>query len=198
MIALAFDADQDVTKVIQAALTKKVVAAARYLKNLLPVEVAALSAAGIKIISIYESTATRALAGHDQGVSDGTAALNAAAALGQPQGSALCVTVDFDATADQENAVISYITGFKEGTTGEAKIMVYANGAVCQAALDAGVADYTWLAGGMGMRGSRDFLASGKATIVQDVGDAQHEDLGISIDSDQIEQADFGGWLLPA
>lgn len=196
MLTLAFDADQDVTKVIQAALAKKVVAAARYLKNLLPAEVKALSAAGIKIISIYESTAERALAGHDQGVSDGMAALNLAAALNQPAGSALCVTVDFDATAEQQDTVIAYIAGFKEGTQGQAKIMVYANGAICQAALDAGIADYAWLAGGMGMRGSRAFLASGKATLVQDVGDAQHENLGISIDSDQIEQADFGGWLL--
>ncbi len=94
-----------------------------------------------------------------------------AAALGQPQGSAIYVTADFGETQIQDEIVLAYFAAFKAALQGQGKLGVYAEGAVCQAALDAGIADYTWLAGGMGMRGSRAFLDTGRATIVQDVGD---------------------------
>jgi len=194
---LAFDADQDVSGVVPRAKAVGIAAAARYLKNLSAAEVRALSAAGIKIISIYESTARRALDGAMAGRMDGEHAVTQAKGLGQPAGSAIYATVDFDAVPLQIPTVLSYLAYFRAALGNAYRLGVYGNGLVCKAALDGRLADYTWLAGGLGMQGSRDFLASGRATLVQDVGDAQHETLGIAIDSDTINADDFGGWLIP-
>lgn len=201
-IMLAFDADQDVSRVLPKAKADGVVAVPRYLKNLSASEVTAISAAGMKIVSIFETTAKRALGGPIAGAQDGAKALQMARALKQPQGSAIYATADFDVLPVDQSVVLAYFVAFKTAlnptyaTPAPYTLGVYANGAICQAALDRGIADYTWLAGGMGMRGSRDFAQSGCATMIQDVGDRQHLNLGISIDSDQIEAADFGGWCL--
>jgi hypothetical protein len=201
-IMLAFDADQDVSHVLAKAQAEKVCAASRYLKNLQPHEVAAISAAGIKIISIFETTARRAAGGAVAGAADGEKAAQMARALNQPAGSAIYATADWDVTPAQQPRVLEYFAAFKTALNATYavpapyKLGVYANGAVCQATLDQGIADYTWLAAGMGMTGSRAFLASGKATMVQNVGDKQRLDLGISIDSDTIATTDFGGWNL--
>jgi len=193
---IGFDADQDCSRV--AALLKERGGGfiARYLKNLSLAEAGAILHAGLEILLIFETTAERALDGAGAGAADGAKARNMAAALGAPQGVAIVATVDFDATEAQEPTVLTYLRGFKAGLAGQAKLMVYANGAICAAALDGRVADYTWLAGGSGMRGTQAFKASGRATIIQDVGDKRGLDLGISIDSDVAYTEDFGGWSL--
>lgn len=196
MPTIGFDADQDCSSVAADAVAASVGFVCRYLKNLSLAEAKALSAAGLKIVSIFESTAERARGGAPAGATDGAKAFLQASALGQPQGSAIYATADFDDAAVEDATVIAYFAAFKAALEGQGKLGVYANGATCQAALDAGIADYTWLAGGMGMRGSRAFLATGKATLVQDVGDKQGLDLGIDIDSDTAYAEDFGGWTL--
>lgn len=196
---LAFDADQDCSRVAEQAVQHGAHAVCRYLKNLAAHEVATLSGAGLKIVSIWETTARRALAGFAAGHSDGMRAREMAEALGQPHGSAVYATADFDVIVEQEQDVLDYFRGFRTGLAGAYRPGAYANGAVCARALSQLIADYTWLAGGMGMRGSRAFAASGQATIIQDVGDKQHLNVGIAIDSDVIEHdADFGGWMLDA
>lgn len=191
---IGFDADQDCAAVAAAAKARGAAFVLRYLKNLSRREIAALGAAGLAIVSIWETTARRSLSGSAAGKTDGLAALAAARAFGQPPGSAIAATVDFDATAAQQPAVLAYLAAFKAALGGSYKLMVYANGAVCAAALDAGIADYAWLAGGSGMRGSKAFRASGRAAIVQDVGDRRGLALGIAIDSDVAATMDFGGW----
>ena len=195
---IGFDADQDCSGVADAAVAAGAGFVCRYLKNLTLGEAKALSAAGLKIVSIFESTAERALQGADAGTRDGATAFNQAADLGQPYLSAIYTTADFDDAAADDATVIAYFTAFKARLGEYYKHGVYANGATCQAALDAGIADFTWLAGGMGMRGSREFKASGKATMVQDVGDKAGLDLGIDVDSDTAMSEDFGGWSLAA
>ncbi len=195
MPIIGFDADQDCSHVAHLAATKGVKFIGRYLKNLSVAEVKVLSAAGLKIVSIAESTARRALDGYEAGLEDGANAQTKASTFSQPQGSAICATVDFDPVVNEEIEVLEYLRGFKEGAP-EAKLMVYANGSICQQALDKGYADYTFVAGGNGMRGTRAFKASGKATIVQDVGDAANLELGIDIDSDTALVEDYGGWSI--
>jgi glycoside hydrolase-like protein len=194
-VIIGFDADQDCSRVAAAAKAKGVGFVCRYLKNLTVSEAHALAAAGLKIVSIWETTANRALAGPAAGSFDGHAAMRMAAMLRQPQGSAIYATADFGETQGEDATVIAYFAAFKRAIQGQAKLGVYGEGAVCEACLIAGVADYTWLAGGMGMRGSRAFQLSGKATIVQDVGDVRGLALGISIDSDVANVDDYGGWI---
>ena len=193
---IGFDADQDCSSVADLAVKRGAAFCARYLKNLSAHEAMALSKAGLKIVSIFETTAKRALMGAAAGTEDGTTALDQAAALLQPQGSAIYATADFDEQTPQDQAMLAYFQAFKVALSGNAKLGVYGNGALCQTMLNALIADYTWLAGGSGMRGTRAFLAIGRATIVQDVGDKHGLNLGISIDSDTAASADYGGWSL--
>lgn len=195
---IGFDADQDCSSVAADAVAKGVAFVCRYYKNMSLDEAQALSAAGLKIVSIWETGAERALAGAAAGTDDGTRARNAGAALGQPQGAAIYATADFGETQGEDAAVFAYLAAFKEALGGQAKLGVYGEGAVCQHALDLGLADYTWLAGGMGMRDSPAFRDSGRATIVQDVGDKQELALGIDIDSDVARDDNYGGWQLAA
>lgn len=195
---IGFDADQDCSNVAALAKERGASFVCRYLKNMTAAEAKALSAAGLQIVSIFESTAERALLGGVAGVEDGIAAGKAAAALGQPAGTAIYATADFGETAAQDTTIAMYFSAFKLAMGQIYKLGIYGEGAVCQMTLDAGLADYTWLAGGSGMRGTEAFAASGKATLVQDVGDKRGLNLGIGIDSDVANVEAFGGWTLGA
>jgi len=193
---IGFDADQDCSGVAELAKSRGVAFICRYLKNLGTQEIQILSAAGLQIVSIFESTAERAKEGAEAGAEDSARALEQASALGQPQGSAIYATADFDCSEEELEGVLGYFRAFKAGLGSEGKLGVYGCGRVCEATAAAGVADFTWLAGGLGMNGSREFAKSGNATIQQDVGDKRGLDLGISIDSDLASTEDFGGWRL--
>ncbi|HEX3862752.1 MAG TPA: glycoside hydrolase domain-containing protein [Stellaceae bacterium] len=193
-VAIGFDADQDCSHVAALAVERGATFVCRYLKNLSVAEARTLSAAGLSIVSIFESTAQRSLSGGAGGTADGTKALTQARSIGQPSGSAIYFAVDFDATSAQTTVVLAYLAAARAALGGAYKMGAYANGAACQAARNHQLVDYTWLAGGMAMRGSADFAAAGRATMTQDVGDKRGLNLGISIDSDVALTADFGGW----
>lgn len=195
MPLIGFDADQDVSRVAPAAVAAGVRIFCRYLKNLTAHEILAIfgasKSAGVKVgvLPIWETGAQRALEGETAGHADGIAARAMATRLGFPDTAPLCATADFDATAEQQADVLAYLSAFKQGTGtmqygGAPKLGVYANGAICQAAKAAGIAEYAWVAGGSGMRGTRAFIASGLADLIQDVGDQRGLNLGIAIDSD--------------
>ncbi len=191
---IGFDADQDCSGVAAAAIAAGASFVCRYLKNLIKTEVDALHAAGLSIVLIWEHEAERALAGYEGGLDDGLDARTMAMVLGAPEHVAVFATVDFDPTLDQQKVVLDYLRAFAlRGMSGN-----YASGAICQACIDGGIGSYSWLAGGMGMRGSVEFAASGRASIIQDVGDKQHLDLGIAIDSDTAYVEDYGAWQVPA
>ena len=84
--------------------------AARYLvpasmawKRLTRAEAEAISNAGMKIVSVFESTASRPAGGAAAGTKDGQSAFKEAALVGQPPGSVIYFAVDYDAQpADYE------------------------------------------------------------------------------------------------
>lgn len=193
MSLLAFDTDSTITTTALArAVAKGVAAVCVYVKHMTPALVQMISSNGLKVITVYETSATEAANGTAAGTRDGKAALTTVRACGQPDGSAIMATVDFDDPSKQ-TAVLAYLKAFAVAI--EPMTMgVYGSGAICQAALDAKIARYTWVAGGSGMTGTKAFLASGRATMTQDVGDQVGLDLGISVDSDHILVADYGGW----
>lgn len=190
MPLIGFDADQDVSRVAPAAVAAGVRIFGRYLKNLTAHEILAIFGAGksagvkVGVLPIWETGAQRALEGASSGHADGIAARAMATRLGFPDTAPLCATADFDATAEQQTAVLAYFSAFKQAAGTAAKLIVYANGAICQSAKAAGIAEYAWVAGGSGMRGTRAFIASGLADLIQDVGDQRGLNLGIAIDGD--------------
>lgn len=158
-----------------------------YEKYATPALVQRIFAHGLSIGLIWETTAARALSGFAAGKQDAEAFLaRAPTAFGAmpPPSVAPALTVDFDCTEAQLFAVLDYINGWDQGMGHKLRTRVYGNGLVCQRAKAAFLTDFTWVAGGSGMTGTKLFLASGKADEVQDVGDKQHLGLAIDIDSD--------------
>jgi hypothetical protein len=90
--------------------------AARYLapmryawKRLSRSEAEAITAAGINIISIFETTAQRAFGGALAGQVDGESAKREAELLHQPTGSAIYFAVDYDAQPDEWDGIEAYL-----------------------------------------------------------------------------------------
>ena len=90
---------------------------ARYLsddttgKNLSASEAESLEAAGLDIVVVWEQSATAALSGRSQGVSDATTANSQASADGAPSGRPIYFAVDFDADSSQTSAIEEYFEG---------------------------------------------------------------------------------------
>jgi hypothetical protein len=112
-------------------------------KRLTKEEAEAISAAGLQIVSVFETSASRALGGRNAGIADGTAAKQAAYTVGQPAGSRIYFAVDFDATPSQMGAVLDYIKAASEATP-EFLTGVYGSAAVVEAAMSAGVCSGFW------------------------------------------------------
>lgn len=102
-----------------------------------------LSSSGLRIVSVFETTADRALGGRQAGLQDGAAAVQAARQVGQPDGSAIYFAVDFDADAAQMPTIIEYIQAAGEASpsflTG-----VYGSYAVVEAMKASGACTHFW------------------------------------------------------
>ncbi|MEW9698030.1 DUF1906 domain-containing protein [Paenibacillus sp. SI8] len=124
MVVNGFDCSTPLTANTAAAFSKDGYSfVGRYLvpsgaKALTKQEAELISDAGLQILSVYETTANRALGGRSAGLADGAAALQVAAAVGQPPGSCIYFAVDFDATSAQLPTVIAYIQAASEATPG--------------------------------------------------------------------------------
>nr|WP_216855206.1 DUF1906 domain-containing protein [Paenibacillus alba] len=121
---------------------------ARYLvpsgfKALTKSEADVISKAGLQIVSVFETTANRALGGRSAGLADGATALQVAKQVGQPVGSCIYFAVDFDAASTQMPTIIAYIQAASEATpaytTG-----VYGSYSVMEAVRQAGVCSHYW------------------------------------------------------
>jgi len=158
-------------------------------KNLTRAEAAMLKAAGIKIVVVFEKTATRALSGRNAGADDARSALSQAVLAGMPHGSPIYFAVDFDASPAAQTQINAYLTG-AGSVLGKSCVGVYGGYYVCKRALDAGVVNYAWqtYAWSGGQWDSRAHIRQFK--------NAQHL-AGLSVDFDEAMKADFGQWRTP-
>ena len=166
--------------------------ACRYLshspaKNLKLLEANHLSSLGIDLVVVWETTANRALAGHDAGVADATEALRQANHLGMPEGRPIYFAIDFDATAHQlSHEITEYFQGVNE-VLGAGRTGVYGGFRQVGAMFDAGVVSFGW----------QTYAWSGgqwdnRAQIQQYRNDKLVG--GVSVDFDRATSADFGQW----
>ncbi|NEW05321.1 DUF1906 domain-containing protein [Paenibacillus sp. SYP-B3998] len=121
---------------------------ARYLvpggaKALTKSEANTISSAGLNILSVFETTASRALGGRSAGLADGDIALQVAKTVGQPSGSCIYFAVDFDATSSQLSTVIDYMKAASEATPGYTT-GVYGSYSVVEAVRAAGACSRFW------------------------------------------------------
>lgn len=81
-------------------------------KRISPEEAQILSDSGMDILSVFESTANRALDGLSGGKADALLAFEEASIVGQPKGSAIYFAVDFDVTKPiQYDIIEQYLLG---------------------------------------------------------------------------------------
>jgi hypothetical protein len=130
-------------------------------KNLTASEAQLISAAGIDLVAVFENNSTSlpyfTVA---RGQKDAAEALSMAASVGQPHGTAIYFTVDYDASSsDIAGAITQYMHAVKSGIGGKFAIGIYGSGAVCAAMVKAGLAEFTWLSQSMGFNGSSTYSA---------------------------------------
>lgn len=162
-------------------------------------EAQALSAAGVNIISVFENSNNAGrFFSSDIGNSQAASALQQAAAIGQPPFTAIYFAVDYDAApADVQGPITDYFTAIKS-VFAAAPVQyvagVYGSGLTCSAMRDAGLVQFTWIAGSIGFAGYSAFRQH--ADIVQL---APHRTLvdGLDIDDDIAQSAAFGAFRLP-
>ncbi len=112
-------------------------------KLLVPDEAAGLRAAGIDIVSNWETTADRMLDGYSAGVDDAGAALAQVLDCGGRRDRPIYFSADFDATPAQQAPINAYLQGCAT-VLGASNVGVYGGYWVVSRALDAGVAAYAW------------------------------------------------------
>jgi hypothetical protein len=90
--------------------------AARYLvppqyawKRLTRAEAEAITAAGMNIVSVFETSANRPAGGAAAGKADGAAACREAKEIGQPAGTTIYFAVDYDAGKQDYDAIAAYL-----------------------------------------------------------------------------------------
>ncbi|WP_027085391.1 DUF1906 domain-containing protein [Cohnella panacarvi] len=145
----------DCAQPLTASVAKSLVAAgqtfaARYLvpitykwKRLTRAEAEAITAAGMKIISVFETTANRPAGGAKYGTEDGKAALAEAREIRQPAGSAIYFAVDYDAHPRDYDAIEAYLHAAASQLSGY-KVGVYGSYAVIEEMAKRGAAKHFW------------------------------------------------------
>lgn len=159
-------------------------------KRLTAEEVDAISNAGLRIVSVFETVADRALGGYAAGLADGKAALDTAKAVGQPAGSTIYFAVDFAAAPDQMATVIEYIRGAAEATAGY-DTGTYGSYDVIEAVKAAAVCERYWQT----CAWSRGLQAAGLNVYQYDCGPTGAGRLinGVNVDLDE-GYGDEGAW----
>jgi hypothetical protein len=162
-------------------------------KRLTPAEAKDIKAAGLFIVSIWEDGPTQPLyfsAG--RGDYDISVALGQAHECGQPKGSSIFGTVDFDCPEANIPQILNYAEAFHAVNKNAGyNTGWYGSGLVLQKIKDAGYGNLFMLAESTGWTGYQKFRASGQATIVQSIGGVRN---GINYDGDQSNGAG-GGWM---
>ncbi|MHC2282131.1 hypothetical protein ACVME8_008774 [Bradyrhizobium diazoefficiens] len=194
----ALDADRDITKILKAITEDAFDAVGRYYssnvhKRLSRSEAAAISDAGLQIFTVFEDGARPTLTGA-AGLRDGRIALEQAQDVRQPQGSSIYFALDSDLDAGDLPGVRAYFKGVSEAINGAYQLGVYGDGTVCEALLEDGLCQYTWLSASRGHHGSRAFYQSRKWALAQDpnIDQSYH---GLSIDLNEVN-GDFGGFSI--
>ncbi|MDP5309027.1 TIGR02594 family protein [Paracoccus spongiarum] len=102
------------------------------------------------------------------GQRDAARALQVAADIGQPQGSAIYFAVDWDFITKAELASIeAYFGAVNAALAGSYRVGVYGSGLVCDRLLTKGLVKFAWLSQSQGWSGHDDFLKSQRWALAQ-------------------------------
>lgn len=112
-------------------------------KRLTRAEAEAITQAGLKLVSVFETTASRPAGGAAAGVVDGREAMTEAKLVGQPPGSAIYFAVDYDAQPADFKAIEAYLRAAAAEIAGYG-LGVYGSYAVVEEMARRGAARHFW------------------------------------------------------
>jgi hypothetical protein len=187
-----FDTTQDTTLKLADIKAANYDFVARYLsqshwKVIGPAEAAAITAAGLGLVLVYEDGPTTSdYFSFGRGQADGTRAAQQAGLIGAPAGTAIYFAVDYDASSDDINGVITqYFNGVSNAMKSFAaangtnySIGVYGSGATCSAVTASGLGQLGWLAQSPGWSGHDTYNGWSIRQLMPDV------IAGLSVDPD--------------
>lgn len=123
--------------------------------------------------------------------------------VGQPAGSGIYFSVDFDAgNSEIRDNVAPYFEGVKRafeqesGGTPEYRVGAYGSGLVCTALTGRGLIELTWLAMSRGFRGTRDALRAGEFHLAQRAPATTLCRLGVDFNDPNPDHPDFGAFTV--
>jgi len=157
-------------------------------KNLSASEAAQLWAAHVDVVANFEETATNALSGQTQGVTDAQLADSQSKADGIPAGRPIYFSVDFDAQTSDFAAIDAYFDGVAS-VIGIGRTGAYGGYAAIQHLFDAGKIRWGWQTYAWS-NGSWD----SRAQLRQVQNDITAAGDSACCDEDQAQAADFGQW----
>lgn len=162
-------------------------------------ELLALYAAGLSAAVVFEQGGGAGGSISDlseaNGALDAARALELAAVMEQPSGSAIYFGVDWDFyTASELDRITPYFQKVKAALTGKYRVGVYGSGAVGRHLQALGLVDCIWLSGSTGWSGTEQALSDGIWRIFQNQMEAQSEIGGFGYDGDIVNPSfdDFG------
>ncbi len=159
------DTNSNCTESIDMLRAKSVTAVGRYYRVVHPewrltkAEAQQLSAAGIKLFTVYEDAGHNLTLTAAQGKADGQNALEQATEVGQPTGTAIYFALEGlpnGYLASDLPGIRKYFAGVQQAIGTKYQLGVYSNGLVCETLLDEGVCSYTWLSASKAFAGTRD------------------------------------------
>lgn len=162
-------------------------------------EARALSRAGLQLMAVYQDfNDEMKFFTADIGTNQAKKALASAAAIGQPEGSAIYFAADFDPAADEiRGPLMEYFHAVHDAfSDAPYTIGVYGSGLTCRLIRDSGFAKLTWLSQSTGFREYRAFLP--QADVVQAAPSRDLIPKKLNIDDDIAQSADFGAFQVPA
>lgn len=176
---------------VSVMVNKGVKFACRYLshdsdKNLTRGEAERLSEAGISVVVVWETTASRALSGFGGGVADAKDAKAQAEACGMPDDRPIYFAVDWDANSSQQSDINAYLDG-ASSILGRSRVGIYAGYFPLKRAMDAGKAKWGWQT--YAWSGGR---WDSRAQLQQYL-NGQRMD-GAGVDYNRSAHADYGQW----
>ncbi|WP_449241157.1 glycoside hydrolase domain-containing protein [Desulfoscipio gibsoniae] len=112
-------------------------------KRLTKKEAEIITAAGMLVVSVFETTANRPAGGAAAGKEDGLLALKEALAVGQPKGTTVYFAVDYDARQEDYSAIEEYLRAADDILDGY-EVGVYGSFAIVEEMARRGVVKHFW------------------------------------------------------
>ena len=168
-------------------------------------EAEALAASGLQTAVVFQQRQNQASDFSElKGFAAGREAFrHAQHSIGQPAGSGIYFSVDFDASNSEiNNNVIPYFQGVRRafeqesGGNSEYRVGVYGSGLVSSRLTDRGLIELVWLAMSRGFRGTRDALEAGEFNLAQLPPERTLCGLGVDFNDPNPARPDFGAFTI--